>query len=98
MTAGELVQAMRALLSAERKAIRRLDSAAVEQSSQAKEALLAEVLRADPSERAPLLEGLALVHAELTRNLVLLAHARDCMRDAILHAQSEGGTRVSIQL
>ena len=98
-TAGELVTSMCAILAAEREGIRRLDSSAVERASRSKEVLMAEVERADPVDRVRLLEGLAIVRDEMKRNLVLLAHARDCTRAAILHAQSEGAVvLVSIQL
>jgi hypothetical protein len=98
MTSDELVSAMRSALAAERDAIRRLDSAAVDEASHLKEKLLEAVLRTGPADRLPLLEGLLLVRDELKRNLVLLAHARDCMRDAHLHAQALGKSRMSIQL
>ncbi len=98
-TSDEFVASMRAVLATERDAIRRLDSAAVDRASRAKEALLAEVLGTDAAQRSPLLEGLSVVRDELKRNLVLLAHARDCLRDALLHAQPDGvGARISIHL
>lgn len=101
MTTDELVSTMRTVLAAERDAIRRLDSKAVGEAARTKEELLATISGATGEDRRALLQGLALVRDELHRNLVLLAHARDCVREAITFATPSGtgpGARVSIQL
>lgn len=101
ITADQLVSEMRAVLSAEREAIRTLDSEAVSELARQKESLLAHVTGASEQERPALLQGLALVREELKRNLVLLAHARDCVREAITRLAPRGGqpgARLSIQL
>lgn len=74
------------LLDEERDALRRLDGARVEALTDEKSALvhaLPESLPARP-DLAPRLRALA---AGLRRNAVLLAHARDCLRDvlAVVH-------------
>lgn len=97
MTPEELSSSLRDLLVEERVAIRALDSAEVERTSHAKEALLAELVAKEPSERAAYLEKIEPLRDELKRNLILLAHARDCMREVVTNVQTKGG-RVSIEL
>jgi hypothetical protein len=97
MTPEELCSSLRDLLVEERVAIRALDSAEVERASHAKEALLAELVAKEPSERAAYLEKIEPLRDELKRNLILLAHARDCMREVVTNVQTKGG-RVSIEL
>lgn len=101
MAPDALLGELRAVLVAERDAIRRLDSAAIVTASQSKEALLAIVTSAGEAERTPMLEALAQVRGELKRNLVLLAHARDVVRDAVARSRpqcSGPGARISVQL
>ena len=92
---------LRAVLAEERAAIRSLDAIAVERAAATKERLIAEIGAADEGEREPMLRELRLLREDLRRNLVLLAHARDCMRDAITRATPKGtapGARLSIDL
>ena len=101
MTPDALLAELRAVLTAERDAIRRTDSAAVLAAAERKEALIAIVANATEGERAPMLRALAQVRDELKRNLVLLAHARDFTRDAIARSRPQiaaTGARISIQL
>lgn len=101
MSPDALLDALRTVLVAERDAIRHLDSAAVVAASQTKEALLAIVANAGEAERRPMLQALAQVREELKRNLVLLAHARDFVRDAIARSRPQSaatGVRISVQL
>ncbi len=83
-----VLAALDALLIEERRAIRKLDGPTVDHSATRK-ASLVETLRGFSAEQLRA-EGAALsrVIAALRQNGVLLAHARDCLRDAIA-ARSE---------
>lgn len=77
------VAALEALLTEERAAIRALDGPAVDHAASRKLALV-EALRNFPPE-ALRAEGRHITRlvAQLRQNGVLLAHARDCLRDAV---------------
>ena len=79
---GFLVQ-MRTALQDERDAIRRLDVKAVTAAGIAKEQILKSVMDAPAEHRKALAGALFELKGELRRNLVLLAHARDYLRDAL---------------
>jgi hypothetical protein len=101
MDAPSMLHELRAVLADERDAIRRLDSQGIVLASKRKEDLIKVIAAAVEPERTPMLQVLSQVRSELKRNLVLLAHARDLVRDAIerTRAQQGGpGARVSIQL
>jgi hypothetical protein len=83
MGPDELLRTMRAALAEERDALRRLDVEGVTRATAAKERVLARMLETPPAERPPLIAALAELKNELRQNLVLLAHARDSVRDAI---------------
>ena len=83
MTAEELLTTMRAALASERDAIRRLDVEAVNEAARAKQKILGALSDAPASERATLVAALRTLEVELRRNLVLLAHARDYLREAV---------------
>jgi hypothetical protein len=83
MTADELVAAMRTILAEEREAIRKLDAPRVLEASGVKEDILRRLQGTPPTERTALRDALAELRGELKRNLVLLAHARAVVRDAI---------------
>jgi hypothetical protein len=83
MTAEELLVSMRAALAREREAIRRLDIEAVTEVAATKEAVLARLREAPATDRPALVAAIEELKPELRRNLVLLAHARDCLRQAI---------------
>ena len=83
MSTQELLDRMRAALEDERAAIRRFDAEAVTRATAVKEDILEKLLAAPASERDVLTAGLRELKGDLRRNLVLLAHARDYLRDAI---------------
>ncbi len=95
-TADFLVQ-MKAALADERNAIRRLDVEGVTKAGATKEKLLASMLNAPESERKALAAALLELKGELRRNLVLLAHARDYLRDAITLCTSKKPARPRLQ-
>lgn len=96
MTAEELLRTMRAALAEEREGIRRLDADAVARATAAKESVLAQLQNAKPEDRAALHGALAELKVELRRNLILLAHARDFLREAVELCSRPGG-RVRLQ-
>jgi hypothetical protein len=100
MTADELRQSMKTALVNERDAIRRLDADAVTRAANEKERLMGMlVATTDPKLRTELVEALAELKTELRRNLVLLAHARDYLRDAVeLCRPSQGRPRLEAKL
>ncbi|MBX3196720.1 MAG: hypothetical protein KF850_24380 [Labilithrix sp.] len=98
MTADELLSTMRAALEAEREAIRRLDGAAVTEAAAAKEKILLGVHGAPASERPALVAALKELKIELRRNLLLLAHARDYVREAIELCHPSGRGRLEAKL
>lgn len=80
------------ILREERDAIVGLDVAAVERAAAAKHALLGVLRQAVPL--APgVSERLRALRPALQQNLILLAHARDCLRDALAAMRS---TRVRV--
>jgi hypothetical protein len=83
MTREELVRELRTALADEREAIRRLDTELLGKATAAKESVLETVTGASPEDRAAYAEALAELKDDVVRNLVLLAHARDYLRDAI---------------
>ena len=83
MNAEQLVTDMRAALAAERDAIRRLDVQAVNEAAATKEKLLGTLKDAPASDRAALVAALGELKMDLRRNLVLLAHARDYLRETV---------------
>ncbi|MBX3258132.1 MAG: hypothetical protein KIS78_12240 [Labilithrix sp.] len=98
MTADELLSAMRAALEAEREAIRRLDGDAVTQAAAVKEEILRGVHGAPAAERPALVAALKELKIELRRNLLLLAHARDYLREAIELCHPTGRGRLEAKL
>lgn len=83
MNAKDFHAEMRRVLAEERDAIRRLDVKGVTAAGIAKEQLLKSAMSPPPEERKELATALHDLKGELRRNLVLLAHARDYLRDAI---------------
>lgn len=83
MTPQDFVAAMRRTLADERDAIRRLDTRRVMAAGSAKEELLKSAVAASEEDRAALAAALHELRDELRRNLLLLAHTRDCLRDAV---------------
>jgi len=93
MTPEDLIEKMGETLAAERDALRRLDVAAVVRAADAKERLLEQIKSAPSAERAGLVEALRQLRPALQQNLVLLAHARDYIRDATLLCGGGPGRR-----
>ena len=75
---------LEALLLEERVAITSMDAVAVEAASFEKERLFSVLMRADGTERRAHGARLRKVVVDVRRNGVLLAHARDCLRDVLL--------------
>lgn len=95
MTAHAAADELRALLSEERLAIRKLDSAAVAAAAERKQQLLEVLTACAVDDRATVLSELGALVPELRRNGVLLAHARDFLRDAIAAARGDPAEDVS---
>ncbi|HVH43894.1 MAG TPA: hypothetical protein VM925_16185 [Labilithrix sp.] len=89
---------MRNALESERAGIRRLDAEAVTQAAVTKEKLLQGLLEAPPSERPALVAALKELKVELRQNLLLLAHARDYLREAVELCKSTARTRLDAKL
>jgi hypothetical protein len=88
----EALTELEQLLRDEREAIRRLDGATVLSYAERKEALMAALRRdALSAEGASRLRALA---PALRHNSVLLAHARDVLRDALVAVQAESAPAV----
>lgn len=90
MTPEQRLDRIEGLLDEERDALRRLDGARVEALTDEKAALvrgLPEGLQGRP-DLAPRVRAMA---AGLRRNAVLLAHARDCLRDVLAAVQQAPG-------
>ncbi|MDB4942421.1 MAG: hypothetical protein JWP97_1955 [Labilithrix sp.] len=101
MAPDTLLEELRAVLKAEREAIRRLDTATIMTASEKKEALLAVVVGASDADKPALCMVLAQVRDDLKRNLVLLAHAREFVREAIQRGRPQAlppGARISVSL
>lgn len=98
MTGQELLTGLRAALEAERTAIRKLDVEAVTEAAATKERLLQGLLEASPAERPALVIELTKLKGELRQNLLLLAHARDFLRDAVELCRPNGKARITAKL
>lgn len=98
MNAQEFLVEMKAVLADERDALRRLDAKAVMSAGARKEEIFKKLVDASESEKKGLAPALLEVKVELRRNLVLLAHARDYLRDAItLCTQNKQAARPRLQ-
>lgn len=95
MSAHAAAEELRALLVEERLAIRKLDSAAVAAAADRKQRLLDELSACAANDHATVVAELGALVPELRRNGVLLAHARDCLRDAIAAARGDPAEDVS---
>lgn len=82
MKVDDFVVQMKKTLADERAAIRKLDHKGVMHAALMKEALLKAVAACAPEEKPALAAALMDLKQELRRNLVLLAHTRDYIRDA----------------
>jgi hypothetical protein len=93
MSADEILAEFKVVLADERDAIRKADAKAVLLTATKKEKLAAELVDCGAWKNPDLLAGLSKLVEELRNNGVLLAHARDCLRDAIaaLHGAPSNG-------
>ena len=88
---------LRDLIEHERKVIRTRDSAAILETAEQKEAVLAALRKhAEDGYSREVREGLKDLVPALRQNLVLLAHARDCLRDAIETLRGEVVSPLSV--
>lgn len=95
MNTDELFGKIEALLDRERVAIQRLDAAAVESIAAEKDAAFAQ-LRLAAAGNAELQDRLADIARRVRQNAVLLAYARDTVREALgLVARNVNETSVS---
>jgi hypothetical protein len=93
MVDGALTE-IEALLSEEREAIRRLDGKRVLELAARKQELVGE-LAANRDAFTPDMAGrLQALTPALRHNGILLAHARDVLRDAVAAARAEGATLI----
>jgi hypothetical protein len=83
MRADDILAEFKVVLADERAAIRKADAKAVLGAATKKEKLAADLVACGAWTRAELLGSLSALVEELRNNGVLLAHARDCLRDAI---------------
>lgn len=98
MNSHEFHAEMKAVLVDERNALRRLDAKAVTEAGSRKEELLKAMMNTPEEDRKNLVIALEDLKVELRRNLVLLAHARDYLRDAItLCTQNKQAARPRLQ-
>jgi hypothetical protein len=97
MKVQDFLLQMKKTLADERMAIRSLDHKGVTQAALTKEALLKAVSDCPPDDRAELAAALKDLKQELRRNLVLLAHTRDYIRDAAAVVNANNGRRPRLQ-
>jgi len=83
MSADEILAEFKVVLADERAAIRAADAKAVLRAATTKEKLAAGLIECGAWTRGDMLQALSALVDELRNNGVLLAHARDCLRDAI---------------
>lgn len=83
MSADEILAEFKVVLAEERDAIRKANAKAVLEAATKKEKLAADLVASGAWTNGELLGGLSSLVEELRNNGVLLAHARDCLRDAI---------------
>ena len=83
MSADEILAEFKVVLADERVAIRKADAKSVLLAATKKEKLATELVDSGAWSRGDMLAGLSSLVEELRNNGVLLAHARDCLRDAI---------------
>ncbi len=89
MTPEDLLDQIEALLAEERVAIRQLDGRAIDEAATRKEALFSELRRSGAAGRKDLAPRLHALIPSLRRNIVLLAHARNCLHDVLVAFRGE---------
>ena len=101
MSPETFLDELKGVLGSERDAIRRLDASTIAVANEKKEALLALVSNASEADKPGLVMAVGQVREDLKRNLILLAHARDLVREAVARAHPAHlptGARISIKL
>lgn len=97
----DLVAALKTALATEREALRKLDAKAVAEIAVEKQRLVTAIEGADAATKKALAKELGSIRDELRRNLILLAYARDYIRDAIAAVRPQGqavGGRLSVEV
>jgi hypothetical protein len=84
VSSEEILDKLEGLLEQERRAIRGLDGAGVARAAEEKEALVRALCTQGDLDGAGLELRLRALTSGLRRNGVLLAHARDCLRDVLV--------------
>lgn len=100
-SARDIVAALRTALATEREALRKLDAKTVAEIATEKQRLVTALEGADVATKKALAKELAGLRDELRRNLILLAYARDYIRDAIAAVRPQGqavGGRLSVEV
>jgi flagellar biosynthesis/type III secretory pathway chaperone len=94
LTADTIFDRFETLLDEERVALRVLDGQRVSAIADEKTELIEQLQQTDVTERADLTPRLRDLSASLRRNAVLLAHARDCLRDvlSVIHGAPPGAS------
>lgn len=87
MSAEEIIEELMVVLALEREAIRKTDAKGVLEAAMRKEKLAADLVECGAWTRGDMVDSLKKLVADLRNNGVLLAHARDCLRDAIAALQ-----------
>lgn len=82
-TVAELLAELTIVLDEERAAVGRLDVAAVVAAAERKERIVNELAARDKRELLAVKTELAEVRKRLLHNGMMLAHARDCIRDLL---------------
>ena len=102
MNAEDILAQFEHVLAIEREAIRAADASAVLAAAMRKEKLAADLVEAGAWTRADMVDGLRRLVEDLRNNGVLLAHARDCLRDAIAALQgspsAESMRKIAVRL
>lgn len=88
---SDAITELEQLLRDEREAIRQLDSARVLSYAERKEALVGALKQGDGTLSAENAARLRALAPALRHNSVLLAHARDVLRDALVAVRAEAG-------
>ncbi len=97
MNPEDFVVQMKKTLADERNAIRKMDVKGVTHAATTTEALVKAVSNPAPEDKAALAAALKELKPELRRNLILLAHARDYLRDAVTLVNVKNPRRPRLQ-
>jgi hypothetical protein len=92
MTLDAALGRLESLLEQEREAIRKVDADGIVRLSEEKESLMQLILQGGLAERADLRQRFERLVDGLGRNGVLLAHARNCVRDVVQLGATASGS------